>query len=60
MEYNETAYWLFNYFKKAHDAVVKYHYVAVYLTKEAVERYGDLKRGEKVIHTVKYANDSVL
>jgi hypothetical protein len=34
---------------------------SVYLTKEDLEGYGDLKKGgEKVVCTVKYANDSVL
>jgi hypothetical protein len=30
------------------------------LTKEALERFGDLKMGGKIINTVKYANDLVL
>jgi len=31
-----------------------------YLTKEALEGFGDFKIGGQVIHTVKYANDLVL
>jgi hypothetical protein len=30
------------------------------LTKEALEKSGDFKLGEKIIHTVKYADDLVL
>jgi hypothetical protein len=30
------------------------------LTKEALEGFGDFKIGEKIIHTVKYADDLVL
>jgi hypothetical protein len=31
-----------------------------YLTKEALEEFGDLKVGRQVIRTVKYADDTVL
>jgi hypothetical protein len=31
-----------------------------YLTKEALEGFGDFKIGGQVIHAVKYANDLVL
>ena len=31
-----------------------------YLTKEALEGFGDFKIGEQVIHAVKYADDLVL
>jgi hypothetical protein len=31
-----------------------------YLTKEALEGFGDFKIGGQIIHTVKYADDHVL
>jgi hypothetical protein len=39
---------------------ILYNLYSEYLTKEARERSGDLKIGEKIMHTVKYADDLVL
>jgi hypothetical protein len=36
------------------------HFYSEYLTKEALEGFGDFKIGGQVIHTVKYADDLVL
>jgi hypothetical protein len=48
VEHNGTTYWLFSDFKKAHDAVVNYHYaVSMPYQGSSLEGYGDLKKRRK-------------